>query len=55
MLVTNEFITAQLIGWSRGKNRAKNIPIQKLNGVWTKVNIMGYLMHKNLNKELFIK
>lgn len=52
MLNKNE-ITALVKGWENGKNRARTIPHPyKLN---KKVNIMGYLMLKRLNKEAHIK
>jgi hypothetical protein len=50
MKLTNTFITDLITGYNRGKNRAKNIHVQKSNGSWTKVNIMGYIMINKLNK-----
>lgn len=46
-------IIALVKGWQNGKNRAKTIKHPyKPN---KKVNIMGYLMIKGLNKEAYIK
>ena len=46
-------ITALVKGWENGKNRARTIQHPyKLN---KKVNIMGYLMIKGLNKEAYTK
>tara|TARA_S200002703_G_scaffold159715_1_gene174276 strand:- start:3355 stop:3549 length:195 start_codon:yes stop_codon:yes gene_type:complete len=53
IMLNKNKMTALVKGWENGRNRARTIQHPyKLN---KKVNIMGYLMIKGLNKEAYTK